>query len=342
MTKQKDSSKLVHLLSSLGMDTIVDKLKMETLNGDHSPQECLDHSKFKLTPPSPELECKECGVKFQVKQAVEFFFHERDCKTKTAMARHRSAQTQIPMPLPPSNLSPHSLVESSIGPDMEIYEEFEEGKKTDPTSGDSLDCSQLVVSAGMKVSKKCYICGTVIAGTGKYWIHSLYSHFSRRHFAEELFRDFGTPDMKCPKCGKEKEQKSGFLTHIGSYHRLVENYLDMNKLNGQETFSNNKGRARSQSKSEGKFSCPFCEEKLVIRPVLLSHLLSKHFKKDCEEAIKQILEKSGGVCPKCPGFSWSQPGALNWTTLTHFSRKHKIAEDLEYSDNLLNQGNSPS
>ena len=307
MTKQKDSSKLVHLLSSLGMDTIVDKLKI-----DHSPQECLNHSKSELTPPSP------------------------------AMARHRSAQTQIPMPLPPSNLSPHSLVESSIGPDMEIYEEFEEGKKTDPTPGDSLDCSQLVVSAGMKVSKKCYICGTVIAGTGKYWIHSLYSHFSRRHFAEELFRDFGTPDMKCPKCGKEKEQKSGFLTHIGSYHKLVENYLDMNKLKGQETFSNYKGRGRSQSKSEGKFSCPFCEEKLVIRPVLLSHLLSKHFKKDCEEAIKQILEKSGGVCPKCPGFSWSQPGALNWTTLTHFSRKHKIAEDLEYSDNLLNQGNSPS
>jgi len=225
------------------------------------------------------------------------------------------------------------------------------------------------------------------------------SHFSRRHFAEELFRDFGTPDKKCPMCGREEENQSLFVAHIGSRHRLVEKYLDMNKLQGQETFSasppsivvkgeyikhnrksnqtkprrlqlevtklaknlldqsgpetsifkpnkhekpSNRRRIRTESKSEAKISCPFCEKMVGIRPVLQSHLLSKHFKKDCEEAIKQILEKSGGVCPKCPGFSWSEPGTLNWTALTHFSRKHKIAEDLEYSDNLLNQGNSPS
>jgi len=423
VTKQKDSSKLIHLLSNLGMATIVEKLKMETLNEDHSPQECIDHSmsermsssgsiKFKPTPPSPELYCKECGIKFQVKQAIELFFHERDCKINTAMARHRSvenlsfkdAQTQIPMPLSSPNFSPQSQMESSYGQGMEIYKEFLESKKTDPTSGDHLDCTQLEVSASMsltsstqkrqKVSKKCYICGTVIAGAGKYWIRPLYSHFSRRHFAEELLRDFGTPDKKCSMCGKEEETQSQFVGHLGSHHRLVEKYLDLNKLQGQETNSDsppsivikgeyikhdikskqikprrlqlevtqlakslldqagpetlipepkheksNNHRFLTKSKSEAKISCPFCEKKVVMRPVLQSHLASKHFKKDCEEGIKQILEKSGGICPKCPGFNWSKPGTKDWSVLLHFSRKHKIAQDLEYSDNLLNQEN---
>ena len=171
MTKKKDSSKLILLLSNLGMSTIVDKLKMETLNGDHSAQECLDHSmsermsssgsmKFKLTPPSPELECKECGVKFQVKQAVEFFFHERDCKISNAMARHRnvenlsfkSAQTRTPLPLYPTNFSIQSQVESTFGQGVETYEGLLESKKTDRTSGDSLGCSQLEVSAGLTLT----------------------------------------------------------------------------------------------------------------------------------------------------------------------------------------------
>ena len=241
-----------------------------------------------------------------------------------------------------------------------------------------------------KICKICHICGSVIAGAGRGWRFPLFAHFSRRHFAEELVRDFRTEDKKCSLCGKEEESYSGFLIHVGAKHRQVERYLDLNHLQEYETSNGSppslvKTRKRKQTKPRrlqlevtglarklmdeadhesslemslmkaktpqlkrrknniaktkpgANISCPYCEKKVVMRTVLRSHLLSRHFKKDCEEGIKQIFEKTGGVCPECPGFKWSKP--LDWKLFIHFSRKHKIAEDLEYSNNLPNKDN---
>ena len=81
-----------------------------------------------------------------------------------------------------------------------------------------------------KISKICHICGAVIAGAGKNWRFPLYAHFSRRHFAEELIRDYQTVDKKCYVCGKEEESNTRFVAHVGAKHRLVENYLNMDDI----------------------------------------------------------------------------------------------------------------
>jgi hypothetical protein len=77
---------------------------------------------------------------------------------------------------------------------------------------------------------------------------------------------------------------------------------------------------------------------VVKNPVLQSHLFSRHFKNDCEEGIKQVLERTGGVCPLCPRFKWSNTETLGWNIFIHFARKHKITDDLEFCNNLPNQG----
>jgi len=75
--------------------------------------------------------------------------------------------------------------------------------------------------------KKCHICGTEIQIRGSHWKHPMYNHISRKHFKEELLRDFRTAEMKCRKCGlDEKDCGSEFVLHLGTRHKLVETYLD--------------------------------------------------------------------------------------------------------------------
>merc|ERR1712129_114587 len=85
--------------------------------------------------------------------------------------------------------------------------------------------------------------------------------------------------------------------------------------------------------------CPFCEKKVRITPVLHSHLFSKHFKADCEEAVKKILKKTEGVCPLCPRFRWSNFAAPRWNIYLHFARKHRITDNLVFSNNEPNKDN---
>eukprot|EP00092_Neocalanus_flemingeri_P035780 GFUD01038960.1.p1 GENE.GFUD01038960.1~~GFUD01038960.1.p1 ORF type:complete len:781 (+),score=171.04 GFUD01038960.1:51-2393(+) len=653
VASQQDRSKLVNLLSSLGLATVLDNLEIEVQNDQQCLQEhlgdtisenitTLGSTTFKL---SPDLDCKVCGVKFHARQAVEFFFQERDCSRNNGkrlpllskeenciykeeqnsvslssstdslsfppqcsviysghtcqlcgkkarnpyklrehytikhffgevqemikdknnlscqicgkcfepgdnlishMVRHIGAthkqvlslverecgtedisfeqcqicdvkidpgvrvfsnhlvekhfKDKIKDFLPPDQSSCHICdkkipdiddliihVGSSHGLAIKFYEEFLKSNTTEATSFLQAECSATNIKSSTKkrknISKACYICGVVIAGSGSSWKFTLYSHFSRRHFAKELVRDYETPDKKCSVCGFEAKSPSLLVTHLGVKHRLVEKYLDMKNLQqGQDTLvlnvsppavavkedvkhiknrkqykprrlqlevtdlakklmdqalvltsqtygpdssykqsdpnstamtqaqgasltgfhsikaskhenlkndlllgkhqgamlipsittqpdtivaQNNSRKMHRKLRSPSRIqhtteqrqvkqkrntrqlatskpagiSCPFCEKKLAIRPVLQSHLLSRHFKKDCEEAIKQIFEKTGGVCPSCPGFRGSKPGTLDWSVFIHFSRKHKMAEDLEYSNNLLNQEN---
>ena len=96
-------------------------------------------------------------------------------------------------------------------------------------------------------------------------------------------------------------------------------------------------RRKVRKQPEANISCPFCEKKARFRQVLRSYLFNNHFKNDCEEAIKQILEQTGDLCPKCPDMHFNRP--LNWKSYLHFSRTHRVAENLEYSQNILNMEN---
>jgi len=77
-------------------------------------------------------------------------------------------------------------------------------------------------------------------------------------------------------------------------------------------------------------TCPHCYRRLQ-ETSLQTHLVSRHFKKDCEEAIKTVLQTTGGKCPKCSAqFKLSQySGLVDWRVHIHFARTHKIAEDLD-------------
>jgi len=76
--------------------------------------------------------------------------------------------------------------------------------------------------------------------------------------------------------------------------------------------------------------CPHCNRTLQ-EASLQTHLVSRHFKKDCEEAIKSVLQATGGMCPKCSvKFELSQYSvSVDWRVTIHFARTHKIAEDLD-------------
>jgi len=239
-----------------------------------------------------------------------------------------------------------------------------------------------------KISKICYICDIPIAGSGRGWRFPLYTHFSRKHFSRDLYRDFKTDNNKCSLCGKEEESASKLVAHLGATHKLVERYLDKEELSNYDR----SGRSSSQTniweekqkqlqlkletniymteheilrkgikhetsgediKNEisnesleisnrkrrpapsGNIPCHLCDKKLKVRSVLMSHLMVNHFKYDCEEAIKQVLEHSGDVCPLCPDRpQFTRP--FDWKVFLHFSRTHKIAENLTYSRNELN------
>ena len=61
---------------------------------------------------------------------------------------------------------------------------------------------------------------------------------------------------------------------------------------------------------------------------------------DCEAAIKQILARTKGKCPLCPKtWEWRAGSNLDWTIYIHFSRSHRITENLTFNDNQFSQQN---
>ena len=91
---------------------------------------------------------------------------------------------------------------------------------------------------------------------------------------------------------------------------------------------------------------PPSEQTLQVTHVRVVSLPKSVSRPDCEAAIREILEQTGGKCPLCPankGWVWGGAGneakALDWSMFTHFSRTHRITQGLTYSDNKPNLEN---
>ena len=91
---------------------------------------------------------------------------------------------------------------------------------------------------------------------------------------------------------------------------------------------------------------PPSEQTLQVTHVRVVSLPNSVSRPDCEAAIREILEQTGGKCPLCPGnkgWVWGGAGneakALDWSMFTHFSRTHRITQGLTYSDNKPNLEN---
>ena len=74
--------------------------------------------------------------------------------------------------------------------------------------------------------------------------------------------------------------------------------------------------------------------------------LTPEFRPDCDAAIRESLERTGGKCPLCPankgcarGDTGNGTKTLDWNMFIHFSRTHRITQGLTYSDNKPNQEN---
>ena len=76
------------------------------------------------------------------------------------------------------------------------------------------------------------MCNRHIAGSGTGWKYPLYAHLSRKHFSEQLSKDY-LINGKCKICGKEENSFSGsnkkvqLILHLGTKHKLIEKYVDV-------------------------------------------------------------------------------------------------------------------
>ena len=92
--------------------------------------------------------------------------------------------------------------------------------------------------ASIPVGVDCPVCKHVIVASGNGWKCPLFTHMVRKHFKEELIRDYcqGPKPIRCHLCGKKEESFAGtdkrgqFLSHLGSKHCLIRNYLKLEEL----------------------------------------------------------------------------------------------------------------
>ena len=59
-----------------------------------------------------------------------------------------------------------------------------------------------------------------------------------------------------------------------------------------------------------------------------------HFKHDVNQAIKIILDGSGGQCPQCSRSPWKQTwtGEVTPGVISHFTKKHKMTDGLIFNN----------
>ena len=87
-------------------------------------------------------------------------------------------------------------------------------------------------------SKACPVCNVDIPYHGQGWKYPLFSHIARKHFSDQIIRDYcqGPKPVSCHLCGKKEDsfawasKRGQFIAHLGARHRLIEKYLDLETL----------------------------------------------------------------------------------------------------------------
>jgi len=194
-SKEDEKFRLVRLLISLGLDNIARNLWIQTV--PRSSPKLPEKPEEKRNPEplkSAQLECKRCFKHFPSEDLLKFFMHEKKCSSKK--------EQPAPVHQIPPGITPLKDIEKV------------NARKTP------------------KITKACPVCNRQIAGSGSGWKYPLYAHLSRKHFSEQLSKDY-LINGKCKICGKEENSFSGsnkkvqLILHLGTKHKLIENYVDV-------------------------------------------------------------------------------------------------------------------
>jgi len=350
-SNEYDRFKLLGLLNTLKMENVTKNLQMNqvykqndvNLNflGGESVTDCVTVDKKELK----EMQCKVCNLKFDSKKIVEFILHEKECGVSYRQSVAKKKQVSL------KKVSPVNVLMGSEMP--------EKLSKRCPI------CKQNIKAAGK-------------GWRYPFYSHLARKHFSTLLKRDYITDDWKC--RICQKDAESfagPSKRGQLIAHLGGKHRLIERYINLDekgevikktnkdKKNDSKTIltplseeidssqisrkrslqcnsSGHHSRPKAKSSTTGNVECHYCDQKFTNTAVLQSHLVSKHFKKDCEKAIGTILERTKGKCPLCPKESWQHYTTLDSSIYVHFSLKHKIAEGLLFNNNVLRQENVDS
>jgi len=297
-----------------------------------------------------EMQCKVCNVKFDSKKIVEFILHEKECgviKAQKKLASQKKVDgVSLEMPEKLSKRCPickHDIKAAGKGWRYPFYSHL--ARK---------HFSALLKRDYITEDWKCRIClkdAESFAGPSKRG--QLIAHLGGKHRLIERFINLDDKGelVKKSKKGKKAETNTAQpRQEIGSARVLRKRSLParsqessaVSQQSSQCNSSNSLFKPKSESSTTENVVCLYCDQKFTKPAVLQSHLVSKHFKADCEAAIRTILERTKGKCPLCPKESWQHSTSLDWSIYIHFSVKHNIADGLLFNDNLIRQENVDS
>jgi len=136
-------------------------------------------------------------------------------------------------------------------------------------------------------------------------------------------------DLKIPRKQKQSDSKANDNEPIKKKIKCelaTENIVDVSSIQ--------KSRGR-------KVACLVCSTKVSSIPVLYGHMYHVHFKHDVNQAIKIILDGSGGQCPQCSRSPWKQTwtGEVTPGVISHFTKKHKMTDGLIFNNGQPSEAN---
>jgi len=297
-----------------------------------------------------EMQCKVCNVKFDSKKIVEFILHEKECGVskpqKKLVSEKKVAAVTLEMPEKLSKRCPickHDIKAAGKGWRYPFYSHL--ARK---------HFSALLKKEYITEDWKCRIClkdAESFAGPSKRG--QLIAHLGGKHRLIERYINLDDKGevIKKTKKGKKAETNTAQPSleidspRVLRKRSLPSRYKESSAVSQQSSQCNSNNslfKPKSESSTTGTVVCLYCDQKFTKPAVLQSHLVIKHFKADCEKAIKTIMERTKGRCPLCPKESWQHYTSLDWSIYLHFSLKHNIADGLIFNDNLLRQENVDS
>jgi len=350
--------KLLRLLSLLRMDNVIKNLQV---NQVFKPKDVNLNDMVEVGQDQPQeeeqKECKICKKKFQGRKKVELVLHETECAKKKAekspsrlesqkkRRRISAGSEQAEKLTKRCPICHHDIAAAGKGWRYPFYSHLARRHFS----------SQLLrdyISSDLK----CLVCGKdgqSFSGPSKQG--QLIAHLGGKHRLIEKYMDLDekgdlvvkktkklkkTPGVAAKSDGKvkEREEAEAEQGRVKRKRVLPLRYQEKTSEDGSRPSQ----KPASPPGSLGEIPCRYCDQKFMKQAVVQSHLLSTHFRKDCEQAIRQILQRTGGKCPLCPKESWSDYSKLDWSMFLHFSRKHKIAENCLFNEDVMRQENVDS